>query len=218
MVREQRARRFFAVTSIAVSGGLILQVILSATAEGGRFGSASGRVFNYFCFFTVQSNIVVAVTTGLLAVRLGRASTSFRIFRPVGLVGIVITGIVFHLALRNLQELTGWDAVADFILHTASPLMAAAGWVCFGPRGQLNWRIARLAVISPVCWLGFTLARGSFVQTVTGHDYYPYPFLDVQQHGYAVVSVSAALVAVLFLGVSAGAVALDRHLPGVATG
>jgi len=214
MANDRRARAFFAATCVLVSAGLILQLVLSATAHGGSFGTARGRVFNFLCFFTVQSNIVVAITTGMLATRLVRPSTAFRTFRLVGVVAIVITGVVFHIALRDLRELTGWDAAADFILHSASPVLAAAGWLLFGPRGQVSARTARLTVIAPLCWLAFTLARGTFVQDTSGRDYYPYPFIDAQQHGYLVVLVNVSVVAALFLGVATGAVALDKRLPG----
>jgi hypothetical protein len=215
MTNPRWARAFFAAVSLLVLTGLAVQLVLSTTAKGGSFGSAPGRAFNFFCFFTVQSNIVVAITAGMLAVRLDRPSASFRTFRLVGVVAIAITGIVFHIALRDLRELTGWDAVADFILHTASPVLTVLGWLLFGPRGQLSARIMRLAVIAPVGWLAFTLVRGPLVQDVTGRDYYPYPFMDAQQHGYLVVLFSVALVAVLFLGVCAAAVAADKRLPGV---
>ena len=46
-------------------------------------------------------------------------------------------------------------------------------------------------------------------------SHYPYPFLDVPEHGYPVVLVNAALMAVLFLAISFGALALDRRLPGM---
>jgi hypothetical protein len=215
MADERRARAFFGATSLMVFAGLILQVILSARATGGSFGSAPGRVVNFFCFFTVQSNIAVAITTGLLALRIDRAATGFRTFRLVGVVAIAITGVVFHVALRNLQELTGWDALADFLLHTASPILCVLGWLLFGPRGQVSARIVRLAVIPPIAWLVFALVRGSFVQDVHGRDYYPYPFLNAQNHGYVVVLINAALVALLFLGICAAAVSGDKRLPGV---
>ncbi len=215
MRNERGVRWFFGATSLAVFAGLILQCVLTATRNEGSFGSDAGRIFNFFCFFTVQSNIVVAVTTGMLALRLDRPATAFRTFRLVGVVAIAITGVVFHLALRNLHELTGLDAVADFILHTASPILTVGGWVFFGPRGQVNARIVRLAVTAPLGWLGFTLIRGSFVQDVSGRDYYPYPFMDVGQHGYVSVAFAIVLVAALFLGVCAAAVAIDEHLPGV---
>ncbi len=212
------ARTFFAIVSAVVWVGLVLQVILSATHKGGSFGTASGRVFNFFCFFTVQSNIVVAITTGVLAMSLDRRSTGFRTFRLVGVVAITVTGVVFYVALKNLQELTGWDAVADFILHTASPVLTLVGWLFVGPRGLVSGRIVRLALIPPACWLTFTLIRGTFVQDVNGRDYYPYPFLNVQDHGYLVVVVNSLVVLVLLLGLCAAALASDKHLPGLSNG
>lgn len=215
MTNHRTARAFFGGTSLLVCAGLILQVILSATSDGGSFGSVQGKVFNFFCFFTVQSNIVVAITTGMLAVRLDRSGTAFRVFRLVGVAAITVTGIVFYVALKNLQELTGWDALADLILHTLSPLLALGGWLAFGPRRRVSATVVRLVAIPPFGWLVFTLIRGSFVQDVNGRDYYPYPFMNVQEHGYAIVLVNCALVVVLFVGLCTAAMALDKRLPGV---
>lgn len=215
MINARSARVFFAATSVVVFAGLILQVVLSATADSGSFGSAKGRVFNFFCFFTVQSNFTVAITSALLALNLNRQTTIFRMFRLVGVVAIAVTGVVFYIALKGLHELTGWDALADFLLHTTSPILSTFGWFVFGPRRQLSWRIVRLAAIPPFLWLTFTLIRGTFVQDVNGRDYYPYPFMNVQVHGYAVVTINCALVVVLFAGLCAGALALDSKLPGI---
>lgn len=210
------ARAAFGATSAIVTFGLILQLALSITAESGTgaFESTPDRVANFFSFFTVLSNITVAVTTGMLAVRLDRGSVIFRTLRLDGLVAIAVTGVVFHLTLAQLQELTGWNAFADFILHTLSPILCVLGWLLFGPRGALSWRVVLLGVIAPVCWLAYALVRGRLVQDRFGDDYYPYPFLDVQDHGYPIVLVNAALVAVLFLAISSAALALDRRLPG----
>jgi hypothetical protein len=210
------ARRYFAATSIIVTAGLVLQVILSATSDSGSFGSAQGRVFNFFCFFTVQSNIAVAITSGMLATDLDRSSTVFRVFRLVGVVAIAVTGVVFYIALKELHELTGWDALADFILHTASPILSTLGWVVLGPRRQLSWRVIGLAALPPFAWLMFTLIRGTFVQDVAGNDYYPYPFMNVQEHGYAVVLANCAIVVVLFFVLCSAALALDKRVPGIA--
>lgn len=211
------ARAFFGATSLIVTFGLILQLGLSLTAGSGEgyFETTPDRVVNFFSYFTVLSNVAVAVTTGMLAVRLDRRSVLFRTLRLDGLVGIAVTGVVFHLTLAQLQELTGWDAFADQLLHTVSPIMAVVGWLVFGPRGALSRRVVLLAVLPPVVWLAYTLIRGELVQNRFGNDYYPYPFLDVPQHGYPVVLVNAAVVAVLFLVISFGALALDGRLRGV---
>jgi hypothetical protein len=207
----------FGATSLIVTTGLVLQLSLSLTAEEGSgfFDGAGPRAANFFSYFTVLSNCLVALTTGMLAVRLDRPSTLFRVLRLDGLIGIAVTGVVFHLTLAQLQELTGWNAFADFLLHTASPILCVLGWLAFGPRAALSRRVVLLGVIGPVAWLAYTLVRGPLVQDRHGRDYYPYPFLDVGQHGYAVVLVNAAAVAALFLALSFGALALDRRLPGV---
>lgn len=92
-----------------VTFGLVLQLALTITADTGaeRFDTTGGRIVNFFSFFTVLSNVAVAATTGILAVRLDRRSTLFRVLRLDGIVGIAVTGVVFHLTLAQLQELTG---------------------------------------------------------------------------------------------------------------
>jgi hypothetical protein len=217
MADERRAQVFFGVLAALVGGGLLLQLVLTVTAEPGAgfFESTPARIWNFFSFFTVQSNLLVAVTSALLARDLHRSSTAFWVLRIVAVLCIAVTGVVFHLALADLQELTGWDLLADTLLHTVSPLMAVAGWLLFGPRGQLDARVVRLAVLPPVAWLAYALVRGAFVQDRFGNDYYAYPFMNVQVHGYAVALLRCAVVAVLFLGLAYGALRLDRRLGGV---
>lgn len=215
MRSEAAARRGFAAIATIVTAGLVLQLVLSATADGGSFGSAQGRIVNFFCFFTVQSNIAVAVTHWMLARRLHRPSVAFRVARLVAVLCITVTGVVFHLALASLQELTGWDLVADTILHTLSPLLALAGWLLLGPRDQVDGRVVRLAALPPFAWLAFTLVRGTFVDDVAGNAYYPYPFMNAEVLGYATALGRCALVVAFFFALAFGAKALDPRLPGI---
>lgn len=217
VANDRAPRMAFGLTSAIVAFGLALQLGLSITAapDVGAFESTPDRIVNFFSFFTVLSNIAVAVTTGLLAVRLDRRSTLFRTLRLDGVIAIAVTGVVFHLTLAQLQELTGWNAFADFLLHTLSPILTGLGWLLLGPRGQINRRIVVAAVIAPVCWIVYALVRGALVQDRFGNDYYAYPFMNVQEHGYPVVLINVSIVAVLFLGIAFGALALDRRLPGV---
>lgn len=217
ITEERKARLFFGATAALVTFGLVLQFVLAITRDSnlGAFESTAARVVNFFSFFTVQSNIAVAVTTGLLARNLDRRSTVFRVLRLDAVICITVTGVVFHLALASLQELTGWDKVADFLLHTLSPILGAVGWLVFGPRRQLTRRIVGFAVIAPVCWLVYALIYGAIAEDRNGNDYYAYPFMNVQVHGYAVALLRCVLVAALFLGLSFAALAADRRLPGV---
>jgi hypothetical protein len=211
------ARSFFGLTALVVGFGLVLQLSLSVTAKSGAgsFESTADRVVNFFSFFTVLSNVGVVVTTGLLALALGRTSTLFRVIRLDAVLGIAVTGIVFHLTLSDLQELTGWEWAADLILHTLSPIVAVLGWLVFGPRRMLSLRIVWLSVVVPIAWIVYALVRGALVHDRFGNDYYAYPFMNVPQHGYPTVLANVSLVAILFLALSFGALALDRRLPDV---
>jgi hypothetical protein len=60
--------------------------------------------------------------------------------------------------------------------------------------------------VYPLLWLAFTLIRGE----PTG--FYPYPFVDVGEHGYAKVLPNCLVGAVLFLALAAGATLLDRRI------
>ncbi len=206
MERTTSARVWFGATALAVIVGLAVQLPVTATNDHGYFSTPAARVFNMFCFFTVDSNIIVGVTCLLLAMRLDRRSTVFRVFRLAGLVGITITGIIYHVALADLAQLDSWALLADQILHTLVPIAAVVGWLMFGPRGMTSWRVAGLALLYPIIWVAFTLIRGPIVH------WYPYPFIDVITLGYGKVIANGFWVALLFLAVSAGFHKLDGWL------
>ena len=212
------ARWFFGLTSALVTFGILLQLEVAINNDNALFDGAAARTVNVLSYFTVQSNILVALTTGLLAVRLNRTATWFRVLRLSAVIAITITGVVFHLALKGLQELTGKAVTADWILHTASPLLGLVGWLVFGPRGWVNRRIVRLSVAFPVLWLAYTLIRGAIVTDKNGRDFYPYPFLDVVDHGYLRVTLNILLVAALFFALALGGLAADKRLRGIRLG
>jgi hypothetical protein len=216
-MNERTARTALGATSAIATGGLLLQLVLSLTKDGDglAFPSIAGRIVNFFSYFTVWSNIAVAVTTGLLAVRLDRPSLLFRVARITTVVCISVTGVVFHLALADLQELTGWDRLADFLLHTLVPILAPLGWLLIGPRRQLTRQVVALTPVGPGIWLVYALIRGELVDDAAGNPYYAYPFMNANVHGYAVVAFRLAIVAVAVAVVACGAKAIDRRLPGI---
>ena len=206
MTRSRWGRVWFGITAAVVFFGLGLQVVVAIRNPVGHFHGALARTFNVFCYFTTESNLIVAITCLLLAIRLSRPSLVFQVFRLDGVLAITVTFVVFHKVLAPFQELSGGAAVADTILHTVSPILCVVGWLVFGPRGVLNRRVVGWSLAWPVAWLVFTLVRGPLV------DWYPYPFMDVREHGYAVVLLNCAVVAVVFLALAGVAAVLDRWL------
>ncbi len=207
VIRPLVARLWFGATALVVATGVVVQVVATARLDRGYFDSDASRVANVFCYFTVQSNLIVMVTCALLAVRVRRTPTWLRVLRLDGVVCIAVTFAVFHLALSSLQDLEGLARLADFLLHTASPVLCVLGWLLFGPRGKTSWRVVGLSVAFPLLWLAFALVRGPLVG-----GFYPYPFLDVSDLGYPRVLLNATAVAALFLALAAGAHLLDVRL------
>lgn len=211
MTREQTNRLLAAVTTLVVVVGIAFQLHATATSTGGFFTSKAARIANIFCFFTILSNLLLAATNAVLVVDPYRTTTVFSAARLTGVLSMIVTGVVFHLALRGLHDLHGTAAVADFLLHTVSPIMAVVSWLVIGPRGVVSRKVVGLTLVYPVTWLIATLIRGAIV------DFYPYPFLDATTHGYLRVTLGCLLVAALFLGLAVGAAALDRVLPAPAS-
>jgi hypothetical protein len=76
MVRGAWRRNLIAATAVAALAGIFIQVLVAAgNDEGAVFPTTAGRVFNVFCFFTIQSNLLVAITSTFVEFHI-RSSTS----------------------------------------------------------------------------------------------------------------------------------------------
>jgi hypothetical protein len=130
----------FSAATIALLGcyALLLQlylVIVTARATG---ISVATTVVNYFSFFTISTNLFIAmVLTVSLKRTPSKASTFAR--RPTvqsaAAVYIAIVGIVYSLALRNLWAPEGLQKIADVILHDAIPILYLLYWLIFVRKG-----------------------------------------------------------------------------------
>jgi hypothetical protein len=189
-----------------VLAGVAISAITAANNAHGHFHPAAARAANAFAFFTIQSNLLVGVSALLLALNLNRSSLPFAVLRLTALVAITVTGVVFHAVLAQTLDLKSWDAVGNELVHTVVPVMAVVGWLLIGPTPLFTRRAAWLSLIFPLCWLAFTLVRGAIAH------WYPYPFIDVTALGYGGAIVNCVWVALLFLGLAAGATALDSRL------
>lgn len=187
--------------------GIVIQIPVTATSNTAFGGSPLNQVFNMLAYFTIDSNILVGVACLLLALDLNRPSLVFAVVRMMGLVGITVTFVVFHVALSRLLDLDTWAQTANQLQHTVVPILTMVGWLAFGPRGLTSVRVVRLTVLFPVAYIVFTAIRGPL-----SSNFYPYPFADVHALGYARVIVNGVWISLLFLGVAAGAAWLDRRI------
>lgn len=203
-------RVFSGVMAVGLTLALVGQCIL--TASEGR------SLANTFSYFTIQSNVLVLLTSAIMCVQpRPSGATWWRLLRLAALVGITVTGIVYVLFLARSVHLTGLAALYNQVFHHAAPLLTVAGFVALEPRQ--GFRRSDLAFLAwPVLWLVYTMVRGAFFDPrFTGFapkpSNYPYPFLDPSQAPPAEIVGSIAIVSALLLAVGVGYIIADRRKP-----
>ncbi|MFG1912499.1 Pr6Pr family membrane protein [Kribbella sp. NPDC048928] len=210
-----------AATFVVAAGAVLLQLILvlqghqhlGETEPAIQAASRPGlgvRVLRFASYLTIWSNVLAAVVAATLALRPDRDGRWWRALRLDAVVILFGGGIVHWFFLRPLLDLHGADRVADKLLHVVVPLVVVVGWIVVGPRGRIGTSDLGRFLVLPVIWLVYTLVRGAIV------GWYPYPFVDVDQHGYPYVTIAALAIGALLVGLALVAKRLDRHLPGVA--
>lgn len=204
-----------AVASVAWAA-ILLQLVLvlqgSAVLVEEDPPGLVARVYRFFAYFTIQSNLLVAVVSTVLARDPSLDRSGWRVARVAGLVGITVTGLVHFFLLRPLLDLDGADWVADKLLHMVVPVIALAAWAWCGPRPRVVAREAAYALCWPVAWLVWTLV----VAELDG--WVPYPFLDAEEEGWSSVAVVSVGITVLLLLLFALFARLDRKLPAAPHG
>ncbi len=212
------ARRWFAVNAVLAWLGLAVSLTLTVTALypstvtiPTRYGSdhAAGlvsRLADWFSYFTIWSNIVVAVVTSILAWGRPRATTALRAARLDSVLLITITGLVYAVVLAPISVQRGWENLSNTLLHQVTPILTVLLWLLVGPRGWVSWRTVLVALAIPLGWVATMLLHGALVGA------YPYPFVDVAVLGYAAALANIGGILVLGLTMAAGFLGLERIL------
>jgi hypothetical protein len=164
-------------------------------------------IFRFFVFFTILTNILVAICyTSLWS----RSAAGFNRFfsRPSTLtattVYITVVGVVYNLLLRSLWKPEGLQLIVDELLHTVLPLLFIVFWWLFVPKDSLKWKNAFFWMIYPLVYILYVLIFGALTR------FYPYPFTDVNKLGYARTLLNGAALVVIFLLLSLLLVAVAK--------
>ncbi|MFI5860924.1 Pr6Pr family membrane protein [Streptomyces sp. NPDC051546] len=198
-------------------------LIAAAAVTGLVIDCAYGSVPVVLSFFTIWTNILVALTFGLSAYRLARRQPDVAPFWRGGvLLFILITGLVFHLVLANpsspfnvvedLDKLSGAKAVSNQLLHTVTPIGAVLDFLFLTAPRTLRPRYAAQWLAYPLLYVVFALIRGALLSPDVPTRY-TYPFIDAAQYGYARVALNAVVLGLVFYAVGLALVLADRYRP-----
>ncbi|BCU79433.1 hypothetical protein llg_41480 [Luteolibacter sp. LG18] len=189
--------------------GLVIQAHVTWHLAFFRGWSTATVVAKYLSYFTILTNILLAVSflIGSLAPRT-RAGTFAN--RPATasalLVYIAIVGIVYVLVLAGLWKPQGLQWWADILLHYATPVLCLIHWILFVPKTRLPWTAPLRWLGYPALYLVWALIHGG----QTGH--YAYPFIDLKALGAGRVLVNCLAMTGAFLLVGLLLTTISRKL------
>ena len=188
---------FCAMISIVGWFAVLFQLYLIIS---NRVASLSETIVRFFSFFTIQTNILVAICFTCLWLK-PKFKWGLFFSKATNLTAItlyiLIVGLVYNVILRFLWAPTGSQKIVDELLHLVIPVFVLLYWIVFVTKKELEYNTIFPWLIFPFVYLIYTLIRGAFF------NFYPYPFVDVNALGYSEVIRNSffMLFAFLFFGI-----------------
>ena len=175
--------------------------------------NAFTRTINFFSYFTILTNLLAALALTLPVIAPQSAFGQFfskPTVRTAITAYIIIVMTIVYFVLRHLTNLTGWDLVADVILHYVIPILFVIDWLFLVPRETLKAKDTFGWLAYPIVYLVWTFIHGAY------SGFYPYPFLNNGELGIARVLLNEAGLLIVFLIVGfvlvTGGRLLDKQL------
>ena len=188
-------RRILAI-AVAAIGWLALgiQLWLSISGRAANGFNTFEAVARLLIFFTILSNILVAILATSAAIRPDdRSGLNDPRFEMGVAVAIIIVGLIYGLLLAHLVQLSGVRLIIDTLLHKVQPLLFAILWWT-RRTGQLAWRDLLWAPALPAVYGLYALARGKT------EGFYAYWFFNADTlSAFELLRNSVAMLAVALL-------------------
>lgn len=197
-MQKQSAKIIALIIAIIGWFAVIAQFYLIIT---NRQVSIIETIFRFFAYFTVDTNIIVALCFTFIYLGPKYRLGSF-FSRPATItaitVYITIVGIVYNVILRSEWTPTGLQMIVDELLHTVIPALVIIFWLVFVPIEELKWKNAFPWLIYPVIYMTYALIHGAVTK------FYPYPFVDVNELGYnkALINTGGVLLVIFILSLA----------------
>lgn len=141
-----------------------------------------------FKYFTNQSNLLVLVV--ILLVLLNKQD--FKLFKYLSfstLISISITGIIYNILLRGFKT-SGFESIQNELTHLIIPLMYIYYYFKIEISDLKNNKFY-VGLIHPILYLIVFLIVGKLT------NWYPYPFMNINENGLNQLLIITPLVILL---------------------
>ena len=200
------ARACGGLIAIACWFALIAQFRINISS---RVAPPAELVIRYFSYFTIITNLLVAICFSALAFFrsswLGRFFAQQQTLTAVT-VYIITVGVIYNLILRFIWNPQGLQKVVDELLHSFVPAAVTAYWAAFSKKELLSWNDFWRWLIYPLSYAAWIFVRGA----ISG--FYPYPFLDVNKLGASRTAINVAALSGFLILVSLMLIFIGRFV------
>ncbi len=197
-MQKKSARIIALVGALIAWFAIIAQFYLMITNSVVSFPET---ILRFFSFFTIDTNIVVALCFTLIFFSgnsgIGRLFTKATTITAITIY-ITIVGIVYNVILRSTWQPEGLQKIVDELLHVIIPALFILFWLLFVPIEQLKWKNAFSWLIYPILYMSYAIIHGLITK------FYPYPFVDINVLGYskALLNAGGVLLVIFFLSLA----------------
>ncbi len=178
---------------VAYRLGFALLTVAAIAYQFAELAAAGTLVpLNFLSYFTIQSNLIAVVVFAVGAMRWRRGpGRGWDLIRGAAVVYMTVTLVVFALLLSdtNVDTAVSW---VNTVVHQVMPIAVIVDWLIDPPTHPIRVRDSLVWLVYPLGWTAYTLVRGAIA------GWYPYPFLDPANGGYA--SVAMYVVAIFGFG------------------
>jgi hypothetical protein len=171
---------------------LVIAAIATQLSHGVKL-TLGFSIVNFLSFFTIESNLFGVLIMGMSAYylyTLKKRDDGLDVLRGAATLYMVTTGIIYAILLSGTDVQTPLPWV-NAVLHYIFPLAVLIDWLIDKPAAKTTLKQSLLWLIFPLVYAAYALIRGPFA-----NHWYPYPFLNPAQHGYATIALNCVVIGV----------------------
>ncbi|WP_395062804.1 Pr6Pr family membrane protein [Flavobacterium sp.] len=173
-----------------------------------RVVSIAETLARFFTFFTILTNIIVAITFTVIWLQ-PKSRINFFLkpnTQTAIAVYIFVVGFIYNTILRFIWQPQGIQKIIDEMLHLIIPTVYILYWYFEVKKTAIIWRNILGWLIYPILYLIVIMIRGTY------SNYYPYPFVNVSELGLVKVAINSVYLTIFFGTMSVVFVGIAKYI------
>ena len=151
-------------------------------------------VLRFFSFFTILTNILVALFFTAKSFNLYNLKIFYKKGSLIAITTfILVVGLVYQIILRSIWTPKGFQMIINELLHSVIPALVLIYFLTFSVKEKLKFKDLRIWLIYPLFYLIFVFIRGKI------SHFFPYSFLDFIQIGIGKTIINCIAILLLIL-------------------